>query len=220
MFRKEWGWVEERIILKSSKILGILPQSREIVLGLKLLKESYRIKQQIDRLFILIGVCCSLIKISLSQNSSGDSAIFLLFYQNWFMQIWNVDQNPELLSSDAELRELILLKQYREEITSSLIEAALLVLPPQPKLKGQKESENLKYKNMEMHNWIKIAFQVADVCFKVLDWNTVRNIAPQSYLLFLEQISFILYNPNFKINPEQQSQVLTHFFFLLFDFKA
>ncbi len=76
--------------------------------------------------------------------------------------------------------------EHRELIVAALTQAAVCLK---------------NYKNPPKRSWLQIAFEVSDVCSKVLDWDTStpdnprippRYTAALSYILFVEDIARIV----------------------------
>eukprot|EP00826_Nyctotherus_ovalis_P045666 TRINITY_DN5076_c0_g2_i8.p2 TRINITY_DN5076_c0_g2~~TRINITY_DN5076_c0_g2_i8.p2 ORF type:complete len:256 (+),score=46.85 TRINITY_DN5076_c0_g2_i8:1299-2066(+) len=118
---------------------------------------------------LLILVFTSYNLVSCSLNVRADEESPLFLL---FYQTWFV----QLLNSPVPC-------EYRELIVVALTHAAIY------------------YKNYDRPScdaWIKVAFEVLDICLKVLDWDTAniadpkfapRQSAPLSYILFIEEIA-------------------------------
>lgn len=85
-----------------------------------------------------------------------------------------------------QLLNLVSPCEHRELIVTMLTQAAISIK---------------NYHNPPLSSWLHIAFEVADLCFKVLDWNTSsienpklppRYTASLSYILFIEELSNII----------------------------
>jgi hypothetical protein len=86
------------------------------------------------------------------------------------VQVWNKEEGQ--FSGDSN-------HSLRDEFALALFECGLVII-----------GENSKRENPKFAlNWIHVAFEIADVCFKVLDWKDNqtmnKNHVSLSYLMFL-----------------------------------
>lgn len=136
-----------------------------------LLLASEAIRCESTFLQLLVLVFASYCLVGCSVNVRADEESPLFLL---FYQTWFV----QLLNSPVPC-------EYRELIVVALTHAAIY------------------YKNYDRPSrdaWIKVAFEVLDICLKVLDWDTAdvsdprltpRQSAPLSYILFIEEIAAV-----------------------------
>ncbi|CAG9330852.1 unnamed protein product [Blepharisma stoltei] len=139
--------------------LSRLPISQQLSISLKTLEFSCRISAKVDRLSVVLTCLTSLVTLSLQLlESKQNSAIYQLFSQPWFVEIWSQPSTSN----------------FREELLACLVETCLL------------------HRNSN-DSWMIIAFEVSDICFRVIDWvcgegNEERTFAPAYNFMLLEEI--------------------------------
>jgi len=154
------------------------------MISLMLMSEAINIKNTFSQFIVLTRSSYNLINSSLKDRPKGEeSPLFMLFYQTWFVQLLNSTSTPS---------------EFRELIVTALTQSAICLK---------------NYNNSPLDKWLQIAFEVVDVCFKVLDWDTSdlnnpklppRYTASLSYVLFIEEITEIAFASN---NPESIKHV-------------
>lgn len=88
-----------------------LPISQQLSISLKTLEFSCRIAAKVDRLTVVLSCLTSLVALSLQLlESNQNSAIYQLFSQPWFVEIWSQSSN----------------QSFREELLACLVETCLL----------------------------------------------------------------------------------------------
>ena len=93
-----------------------------------------------------------MINESIWRVSEGhESLIYELYNKDWFVQVWN--NSDSQLSNDSD-------HTLRDEFALALFECCLVIV-------GENRHE---WNSLFKESWVKVAFEIADVCFKVLDW--------------------------------------------------
>ena len=131
-----------------------LPISQQLSISLKAIEFSKRIENTVDRLSVVLSCLSSIVTISLELIGSGEnSAIYRLFSQSWFVEMWLSDCST-----------------FREEVLDCLVETCLM-------------------HTQTNQVWLTMAFEVADVCCRVLDWEeSCFTYAAGYYFMLLDKL--------------------------------
>ena len=133
----------------------------------------------------ILRSCSSLLTGSIEnmKKKREESPVFLLFHEGWFVNLWVKESGST----------------FREEIAGVLIEQALLMRP----LLLIEHTNPLYEEYSPLLRWLEVAFQVADTCVKVLDWDTSylathitksRSKVSQVYFLLLGEVAAALHS--------------------------
>ena len=153
-----------------------------------LLKETFHIKNNSDRIITLYNLFNRIVFLSInySQYFEEESVILCLFKQEWFVVLVN--------KSEIEEKE----SKWRHDIFICLIESIFNI--------KQYLLKNKKIENFI--NIIKLCQDIIDVCFKILDWKD-EGESFKMYFLILEQTCLFFndsfYNYLYKKIPDCQS---------------
>ena len=153
-----------------------------------LLKETFHIKNNSDRIITLYNLFNRIVFLSInySQYFEEESVILCLFKQEWFVVLVN--------KSEIEEKE----SKWRHDIFICLIESIFNI--------KQYLLKNKKIENFI--NIIKLCQDIIDVCFKILDWKD-EGESFKMYFLILEQTCLFFndsfYNYLYKKLPDYQS---------------
>ena len=137
------------------------------------MNNSILAEQSFSKCLILLRSAYNLIQCTIESSDKNTKSPLALL----FNQTWFV----QLFNSANSC-------EHRELIAISLIQAAILVK---------------NYKNPSLSVWLRIAFEIADACSKVLDLDTSfvdnqktfnRCVASLSYIAFIEELSRIILN--------------------------
>ena len=156
-----------------------------------LLKETFHIKNNSDRIITLYNLFNRIVFLSInySQYFENESVILCLFKQEWFVVLVN--------KSEIEEKE----SKWRHDIFVCLIESIFNI-----------KKYLLKNKQIENYiNIIKLCQDFIDVCYKILDWKD-EGESFKMYFLILEQTCLFFndsfYNYLYKDLPDYQSMKL------------
>ncbi len=111
------------------------------------------------------------VSLVLIESKQGASTLFLLFSEQWFIQIWNDTDNEN--------------PRFKEELSLSLLEASLL---------------SRKYISCDTvskkDSWLYSSIEVVEICAKVLDWklltqqqSPLSEQVSQAYLIYIEEVT-------------------------------
>ncbi len=149
----------------------LLEPGQKVVVSLYLMNGAMSAENKFSQCLILLRAAYNLIQCSIEPREKEEESPLFML----FYQAWFV----QLLNSPAP-------SEYRELIVTALAQAAICVK---------------NYLSPPTEQWLQIAFEVADVCFRVLDWDTSfpdnpkmppRYTASLSYILFIEDIANIV----------------------------
>ena len=153
-----------------------------------LLKETFHIKNNSDRIITLYNLFNRIVFLSInySQYFENESVILCLFKQEWFVVLVNKSEIDEKES------------KWRHDIFVCLIESIFNI-----------KKYLLKNKQIENYiNIIKLCQDIIDVCYKILDWKD-EGESFKMYFLILEQTCLFFndsfYNYLYKKLPDYQS---------------
>ena len=153
-----------------------------------LLKETFHIKNNSDRIITLYNLFNRIVFLSInySQYFENESVILCLFKQEWFVVLVNKSEIDEKES------------KWRHDIFVCLIESIFNI-----------KKYLLKNKKIENYiNIIKLCQDIIDVCYKILDWKD-EGESFKMYFLILEQTCLFFndsfYNYLYKKLPDYQS---------------
>lgn len=153
-----------------------------------LLKETFHIKNNSDRIITLYNLFNRIVFLSInySEYFENESVILCLFKQEWFVVLVN--------KSEIEEKE----SKWRHDIFICLIESIF-------------NNKKILLKNKKIENFIniiKLCQDIIDVCFKILDWKD-EGESFKMYFLILEQTCLFFndsfYNYLYKKLPDYQS---------------
>jgi len=153
-----------------------------------LLKETFHIKNNSDRIITLYNLFNRIVFLSInySQYFENESVILCLFKQEWFVVLVNKSEIDEKES------------KWRHDIFVCLIESIFNI-----------KKYLLKNKKIENYiNIIKLCQDIIDVCYKILDWKD-EGESFKMYFLILEQTCLFFndsfYNYLYKKLPDYKS---------------
>ena len=139
-----------------------------------LLKETYHIKNNSDRIITLYNLFNSIVFLSINYSDyfENESVILCLFKQEWFVVLVN--------KSEIEEKE----SRWRHDIFICLIESIFNIT--KYLLKKRKFDNYI--------NIIKLCQDIVDVCFKILDWKD-EGESFKMYFLILEKTCLFFGDP-------------------------
>jgi hypothetical protein len=121
----------------------------QVGLAIKLISMVHEVTSTIDRYYVLLVANWIMNRVSLLLLSTkqGASTLFLLFSEQWFITLWNDQDDGETISS------------LKDEFCLALLEASLLV-------RREKKSCELS----DIDAWLLSSVEVAEFSAKVMDW--------------------------------------------------
>ena len=139
-----------------------------------LLKETYHIKNNCDRILTLYNLFNRIVFLSINYSDyfENESVILCLFKQEWFVVLVN--------KSEIEEKE----SRWRHDIFICLIESIFNI----------KEYLLKKKKFSKYINIIKLCQDIVDVCYKILDWKDEGD-SFKMYFLILEKTCLFFGDP-------------------------
>ena len=149
-----------------SFLINFLDYNETMQYVLILLKETFHIKNNSDRIITIYNLFNSIIFLSINYNDyfADESVILCLFKQEWFVVLVNKSE-----IDDKESR-------WRHDIFICLIESIFNI-----------KKYLLKKKKFNNYiNIIKLCQDIIDVCFKILDWKD-EGESFKMYFLILEK---------------------------------
>ena len=157
-----------------SFLINYIDYNETIQYVLILLKETYHIKNNSDRIITLYNLFNRIVFLSINYSDyfENESVILCLFKQEWFVVLVN--------KSEIEEKE----SRWRHDIFICLIESIFNI-----------KKYLLKKKKFDNYiNIIKLCQDIVDVCFKILDWKD-EGESFKMYFLILEKTCLFFGDP-------------------------
>ena len=178
-------WFDNNLKILSF-LINFIDYNETMQYVLILLKETYHIKNNCDRIITLYNLFKRIVFLSINYSDyfQNESVILCLFKQEWFVVLVN--------KSEIEEKE----SRWRHDIFICLIESIFNI-----------EKYLLKKKKFDIYiNIIRLCQDIIDVCYKILDWKDEGDsfkmyflILEKTCLFFGESFYNYLYNkfPNY-----------------------
>ena len=178
-------WFDNNLKILSF-LINFIDYNETMQYVLILLKETYHIKNNSDRIITLYNLFKRIVFLSINYSDyfQNESVILCLFKQEWFVVLVN--------KSEIEEKE----SRWRHDIFICLIESIFNI-----------EKYLLKKKKFDIYiNIIRLCQDIIDVCYKILDWKDEGDsfkmyflILEKTCLFFGESFYNYLYNkfPNY-----------------------
>ena len=157
-----------------SFLINFIDYNETIQYVLILLKETFHIKNNSDRIIALYNLFNRIVFLSINYSDffEDESVILCLFKQEWFVVLVN--------KSEIEEKE----SRWRHDIFICLIESIFNI-----------KKYLLKKKKLENYiNIIRLCQDIIDVCFKILDWKD-EGESFKMYFLILEKTCLFFGDP-------------------------